>query len=59
MVMLPQKGDQTLIGNKRGLTLLNCALKILFKLYQLRLIIVLKEFILEEQSACLLGRSIH
>lgn len=52
-----EKGDQTLIG--KGLTLLNCALKILAKLYQLRLTKVLQGFINEQQSACMLGRSIH
>lgn len=59
MVMLEKRGDQTLIDNKRGFTLLNYVLKILAKLYQLRLTIVLQSFIIEEQSACLLGRSIH
>lgn len=48
MVMLEKKGDQLLIGNKRGLILLNCVLKILAKLYQLRLTKVLQEFIIEQ-----------
>lgn len=38
-----------LLSNKRGLTLLNCVLKILTKLYQIRLTLVLQDFISEEQ----------
>lgn len=37
IILLEKKGDQLLLGNKHGLILLNCALKILTKLYQLRL----------------------
>lgn len=59
IVLLPKKGDQTLIGNKRGVTMLNCALKILTKLFQLRLSVVLQDFISEQQNAFLPGRSIH
>lgn len=33
VILLEKKGDQLFIGNKRGLTLLNSALKILTKLY--------------------------
>lgn len=47
IVLLAKRGDQLLVGNKRGLTLLNCALKILTKLYQLRLTNVLQPFITE------------
>lgn len=47
------------MGNKRGLTLLYCALKILSKLYQICLSIVLQGFISKQQSAFLPGRSIH
>lgn len=35
IILLAKKGDQLLIGNKRGLTLLNYGLKILTKLYQI------------------------
>lgn len=51
-ILLPKKGDQLLVGNKRGLTLLNCALKIYLSK-------VLQGFILEHQNAFLPGRSIH
>lgn len=59
MVLLPKKGDQTMIGNKRGPTLLNCALKLLTKLYQVRTTLVLQNFITKQQNAFLPGRSIH
>lgn len=59
LLILLKKGDQLLIGNKRGLTLLNCALKILTKLYQLRLSIVLQVFIIEHHATYFLGRSTH
>lgn len=58
-VLLAKKGDPLLIGNKRGLTLLNCVLKLLTKLFQLRLSGVLQDFISEPQQASLPGRSIH
>lgn len=59
LILLAKKGDQLLIGNKRGLTLLNYALKILTKLYQLRLTGILQDFITDQQNAYLPGRSIH
>lgn len=59
MLLLAWKGDQSLISNKRGITLLNMALKILAKASQLRLAKVLHDLILEQKSAFLLGRSIH
>lgn len=59
IVLLEKCEDQLKIENKWGLTLLNCVLKILTKLYQLWLSIILKNFILEPQQALLLGRSIH
>lgn len=59
IILLEKKGDQLLIGNKRGLTLLNCALKIFTKLYQLRLSPILQTFISGFHSAYLPGRSIH
>lgn len=40
-ILLAKKGGQLMIGNKRGLTLLNCALEILTKLYQLWFSLVL------------------
>lgn len=59
IVLLAKDGDPLLMGNKRGLTLLNCVLKILSKLYQIHLSIVLQGFISEQQSAFLPGQSIH
>lgn len=59
IILLAKHGDQLLVGNKRGLTLLNCALKILTKFYQLHLIVVLHDFITKNQSASLPGHSIH
>lgn len=59
IVLLPKKDDQTMIGNKHGITMLNCALKILMKLFQLRLTKVLQNFIFEQQNDFLRGRSIH
>lgn len=58
-ILLPKKGDQMFLGNKHGLTLLNCALKILTKIYQLRLSKVMQGFIIEYQNAFLPGCSIH
>lgn len=48
LVLLAKKGNQLLIGNKRGLTLLNSALKILTKLYQLCLSPILQRFVFEQ-----------
>lgn len=59
IVLLAKDGDQLLMGNKRGLTFLNCALKVLAKLYQIRLSSILQGFISEQQTAFLPGRSIH
>lgn len=42
LVLLAKKGDPMLVNNKRGLTLLNCTLKILIKLYQLGLSLILQ-----------------
>lgn len=58
-MLLVEDGDELLMNNKRGLTLLNCALKIFSKLYQIRFSIVLQGFISEQQSAFLPRRSIH
>lgn len=55
IVLLKKKGDQLLLDNKRGLTLLNYILKILTKLYQLRLNTILQDFISKAQSASLSG----
>lgn len=48
IVLLAKRGDPLLVGNKRGLTLLNYALKILTKLYQIRLSSVLQNFMTEQ-----------
>lgn len=59
LVLLAKDGDPLLMSNKRGITLLNCGLKILTKLHQLRLSGILQHFIIEQQSTFLPGRSIH
>lgn len=59
IMLLAKKGDQLFLNNKRGLALLNCVLKIFTKLYQLKLTVILQEFITKQQNAFLLGRSIH
>lgn len=59
IILLVKKGNQLFNGNKHGITLLNCALKILTKLYQIRLSTVLVDFITEQQQAFLPGRLIH
>lgn len=51
LVLLAKKGDPLMVSNKRGLTLLNYALKILTKLYQLRLTGILQSFVMEQKSA--------
>lgn len=59
IVLLENKGDQLLIENKHGLMLLNYFLKILTKLCQLLLSIILQDFIEEPQQASLPGKSIY
>lgn len=59
IVLLAKLGDQLLVTNKRGLTLLNYALKNLTKIFQIFLSTMLQVFILENQHAFLPGRSIH
>lgn len=59
IILLIKRGDQLLVENRRGLTLLNRALKILSKKIQLRLSQVLHGFITEHQHGFLPGRSIH
>lgn len=59
IVLLHKKGADFLLDNKRPLTMLNCALKICTKAYQLRLSSVLQRLISENQSAFLPGRNIH
>lgn len=58
IVLLHKKGDLKLT-NKRGLTLLNSAYKILTKLFQLRMVSVMVAFISTQQAAFLLGHSLH
>lgn len=50
-MLLPKKGDQLFITNKRGLTLLICYLKILTKLFQLRISKIFQDYISEQQRA--------
>lgn len=45
IVLLPKQGGQLFITNKRGLTLLNCGLKSLTKLFQLRISRIFQEYI--------------
>lgn len=59
IILLHKKGDHRLLTNKRGLTLLNTTYKILTKLFQLRLVPVLVDFISSQQAAFLPGRSLH
>lgn len=59
IILLHKKGDIKFLTNKRGLTLLNTAYKILTKLFQLRLVPILHKFISSQQAAFLLGQSLH
>lgn len=59
IVLLKKKGDQRLLANKRPITLLNVIYKIGAKVFQLRLIPILQEFITSQQFAFLPGRNIH
>lgn len=59
IVLLKKKGDQRLLSNKRPITLLNVIYKIGAKVFQLRLIPILQDFITVQQAAFLPGRNIH
>lgn len=59
IVLLPKKGDQRLLSNKRPITLLNVAYKIGAKALQHRLTPILQRIISPQQSAFLSGRNIH
>lgn len=45
IVLLEKKGVQLLVTNKQGITLLNCGLKILTKLFQIYLTIIFQGYI--------------
>lgn len=59
IILLHKKGDVKFLSNKRGLTLLNKTYQILTKIFQLCLVLVLQDFISTQQTAFLLGRSLH
>lgn len=59
IVLLPKKLDQTLLTNKRPITLLNAAYKIGAKALQQRLSPMLQRIITPQQFAFLPGRNIH
>lgn len=59
VVLLPKTNDQTLLSNKRPITLLNVAYKIAAKAFQLRLTPVMQRLISPQQFAFLPGRNIH
>lgn len=59
IVLLPKKGDQRMLANKRPISLLNVAYKIGAKAMQRRLTPILQRLISPQQTAFLLGRSIH
>lgn len=59
IVLLPKKGDQRLLTNKRPITLLNVAYKIGAKAFQRRLTPILQRVISPQQFAFLPGRNIH
>lgn len=59
IVLLPKKSDQTLLTNKRPITLLNAAYKIGAKALQQRLTPLLQRLITPQQFAFLPGRNIH
>lgn len=59
IVLLPKKLEQSLLTNKRPITLLNAAYKIGAKAMQRRLTPLLQRIITPQQFAFLLGRNIH
>lgn len=59
IVLLPKKGDQKRISNKRPITLLNVVYKIGAKAMQRRLTPILQRIVYPQQSAFLPGRNIH
>lgn len=59
IVLLPKKGDQHFLSNKRPITLLNVAYKIGAKALQRRLTPILQRVISPQQSAFFPGRNIH
>lgn len=59
IVLLPKKGDQKLIKNKRPITLLNVVYKIGAKALQRRMSPILQRIISPQQTAFLPGRSSH
>lgn len=59
IVLLPKKGDQRILSNKRPITLLNTVYKIGAKVMQRRLTPILQKIISPQQSAFLPGRNIH
>ncbi|KAL3700623.1 hypothetical protein R1sor_018645 [Riccia sorocarpa] len=59
IVLLPKDGDQTLLQNKRPITLLNAGYKIVAKLLQNRMAPVMQTIVPWEQNAFLQGRNLH
>lgn len=59
IVLLPKKGDQKILTNKRPITLLNVVYKIGAKVMQRPLTPILQKVISPQQSAFLPGRNIH
>lgn len=58
-MLLPKKGHQNLLSNKRPITLLNAIYKVFTKVFQTHLTSVLQTFISLNQSVFLPNRSIH
>jgi hypothetical protein len=58
-VLLPKKGDNSLLVNKRPITLLNCKYKVYATLWHVRLTDIAQDIIDWNQTAFLPTRSIH
>ncbi|KAL3691969.1 hypothetical protein R1sor_005620 [Riccia sorocarpa] len=59
IILLPKDGDQSLLQNKRPITLLNAGYKVVAKLLQNRMAPVLQSIITWEQNAFMQGRNLH
>ncbi|KAL3701849.1 hypothetical protein R1sor_019871 [Riccia sorocarpa] len=59
IILLPKEGDQTLLQNKRPITLLNAGYKIVAKMLQNRMAPILQTIITWDENAFVQGRNLH